>query len=585
MGLDLTGSVVILDEAHNVEDTLRSAGSGEFGEFALCELIVMLNNYAITEKSTTNMMEVGGIASPSGDSAETAYLCDVAHVLLLFVEKIANKLRAAKQSFERNPGAKGADAVLREAEKFHSPDDTEYEVTFDGPSGNGLRGKPVGCLPFFEQLGLTSDDFEMLARYVEAFEKFFRGHEPNEASGERDRISNLVDGLIDLVHKMYAALKTPEHYYAAVMCKANGSLEHARCGVVDESEGNGGRSKHKPKLLPLIPPRTANHPNRPPNPCLHAYCKAQCTNILDPIRHGNGCDGSTPKWEATLHLNLLTPGPLMQQLSNECRTVVLASGSLSPLPSLCAELNLFPADASIGISSPKPTSTQVILQPTVQKRLQNRPPPLEADHVVDLDKQLFAVSIGAFADGSELRVAQKNYSQNSFLEKLGDAIVNIISGIPKGGVLIFLPSYSLLRRCERLWNPNGYRNNRRSFWSQQEESDGPSVFDRLKQLKHNVIVEPTGGQDEFEAKKDEYMESVKHFGGCVLFAVFRGKMSEGISFNDNNARGVICVGLPLPSAFSLPIQVKMKYNDEQRKLRHRTDLLPGREWYQQQAYR
>ena len=43
----------------------------------------------------------------------------------------------------------------------------------------------------------------------------------------------------------------------------------------------------------------------------------------------------------------------------------------------------------------------------------------------------------------------------------------------------------------------------------------------------------------------------------VLIAVYRGKMSEGISFNDNNARGVICVGLPLPSAFALPIKIKM----------------------------
>ena len=70
-----------------------------------------------------------------------------------------------------------------------------------------------------------------------------------------------------------------------------------------------------------------------------------------------------------------------------------------------------------------------------------------------------------------------------------------------------------------------------------------------------------------------------------LFAVYRGKMSEGISFNDNYARGVICIGVPLPNAFSLDIKSKQSYNDEQRKLRNRTDLLPGREWYNQQAYR
>lgn len=91
--------------------------------------------------------------------------------------------------------------------------------------------------------------------------------------------------------------------------------------------------------------------------------------------------------ECHLHLDLLTPGPLMQQLSNECRTVVLASGSLSPIPSLCAELNLFPADAPLSpVRSPQPNLTDAL--PKIQKRLQHQPPPLEADHVVNLEKQV-----------------------------------------------------------------------------------------------------------------------------------------------------------------------------------------------------
>lgn len=229
------------------------------------------------------------------------------------------------------------------------------------------------------------------------------------------------------------------------------------------------------------------------------------------------------QWEAHLHLDLLTPGPLMQDLSNMCRTVVIASGSLSPIPSLCAELNLFAADASQTNSS---TSLS-----KVQKRLQIHPRPLEADHVIDLEKQLFALSIGHFPDGSELKVSQKNYSQADFLPKLGDALVRIVEGISEGGVLVFLPSYALLRKCERLWNPNKYRrNNRRGWWTQNDEDSdddaGPSVWDRLKAVKYNVVVEPSGSQDAFEEKKAEYMDSVKTLGGCVLLAVYRGKASR-----------------------------------------------------------
>ncbi len=207
-----------------------------------------------------------------------------------------------------------------------------------------------------------------------------------------------------------------------------------------ETENGGRRSwKKKPRALPLVSPKTPANPDRPANPCMHPFCRAQSTDAFNPIRHGDYCDGSTPKWvgygmlfwlinmrsfpsnhiifatllqECHLHLSLLTPGPLMQELSNSCRTVVLASGSLSPIPSLCAELNLFSADTPL--SPVRPSKSLVpsdVGLPKIQKRLQHQPRPLEADHVVDLEKQLFACSIGHFPDGSELRVSQKNYSQ------------------------------------------------------------------------------------------------------------------------------------------------------------------------------
>lgn len=177
---------------------------------------------------------------------------------------------------------------------------------------------------------------------------------------------------------------TFRHYYAAVLATANGSLEFASGGD-GESEGGNGRRQKKPRALPLIDPKTPGHPDRPANPCSNKFCREQRPDPLNPMRHGNYCNGSTPKWEAHLHLDLLTPGPLMQQLTNECRTVILASGSLAPIPSLCAELNLFSEDGpnstslkgkNNSIIQPDSTSTT----PKIQKRLQSQPKPLEADH-------------------------------------------------------------------------------------------------------------------------------------------------------------------------------------------------------------
>lgn len=263
----------------------------------------------------------------------------------------------------------------------------------------------------------------------------------------------------------------------------------------------------------------------------------------------------------------------MNYLSKECRSIILASGSLAPLPALCNELGLLSSetDAVSLPSSSVPPSKETL------DRLQMRPPPLEASHVISLNDQLLAVGIGHFPCGSPLTVTFSKYNKNDdFLCKLGDAIATVVESIPRGGVLVFLSSYSLLKRCIKLWRDN-------AGWS--EMSVKCDVWDRLVSNKGKVIVEPTGSQVDFEAKREEYQDTIRRTGTCVLFAVFRGKMSEGISFNDENARGVICVGIPYPSSFDRSVKAKKSYNNEQRKLAGKTAMLSGDAWYSQQAYR
>jgi hypothetical protein len=386
--------------------------------------------------------------------------------------------------------------------------------------------------------------------------------------------------------------------------------------------------KKQPHAVPFVSPRTETHPYVPLSTCHHEPCcgkkneEGSYVRQGPGIRHGSYCNGERPRWECHLVLRLLSPGILMEGIANQCRTVILASGSLAPLPSLCAELNLYgPATESLARSplsqnlpnslspvpgagkGPQPSLTQKSpAPPNFQSpngvkgasqaakprvgRLQTAPKPLEANHVVDLPKQLYAVAVGNFPDGSPLTVSYSNYNQPSFFPRLGDAIATVIESIPFGGVLVFLPSYSFLNKCVKSWNPNVDDNNRNgTFGSSPSEHSCFEIWHRLIQSKGLVIVEPTGNQEKFEAARAEYAQKIKKDGKCVLLAVFRGKMSEGISFNDNNARCVICVGLPYPNAYDRNIKAKKVYNDEQRKLRHNHHLLSGTEWYSQQAYR
>lgn len=366
---------------------------------------------------------------------------------------------------------------------------------------------------------------------------------------------------------------------------ANGNLDHA-LGL--GTENSTRRRNKKPRKIPLISPRSTQHPDAFLPVCHHP----QCSQGRSAVRHGEYCNGRLPQWEALLVLKLLSPGLLLKDISRECRSLILASGSLAPLPSLCAELDLFGKEGPPGAETPSSQSQSLSLSSSPSDgttttegsfvgRLQTLPKPLEANHVIDLPKQLFAVSIGHFPDGQSLTVTYNNFKQTTFYPKLGHAICCVIESIPKGGVLVFFPSYSFLDKCVSCWNPA----NHSEGYPWHGERPLLDVWQRLLRSKGKVIVESTAGQEAFEAARDEYKETIKTSGSCILLAVFRGKMSEGISFNDDNARGVICVGMPYPNARERSVTAKKAYNDEQRKLRKKTCLLPGQEWYTQQASR
>lgn len=404
----------------------------------------------------------------------------------------------------------------------------------------------------------------------------------------------------------------------------NGNIDYAT-GMDDDEYAeliSNQRWRKHPRPLPLVSPRTEQHPDAPLHVCNHDGCSSKNAagyfvgDARNAKRHGEMCNGDRPLWECKISLRLLSPGLLMSELSTQCRSVILASGSLAPLPSICAELNLYPPKSSVTTTPIKQPLSQSsaaghqsnvvnLLSPATQPspgkpapsilspenkrpkelvgRLQAKPSPLEAQHVINLKKQLFACAIGHFPDGKPLTVNYTNYKEESFFPRLGHALASVIEAVPSGGVLVFVPSYSFLNKCIKCWNPTTQQYGTSNF--SQQSSQCPQIWARLIQSKSKVIVEPTGSQDKFEEARDEYREQVRLEKKCILLAVFRGKMSEGISFNDDNARAVICVGLPFPNSFDRNIKAKKAYNDEQRKISKNTSLLPGNEWYSQQAYR
>ena len=114
---------------------------------------------------------------------------------------------------------------------------------------------------------------------------------------------------------------------------------------------------------------------------------------------------------------------LFQELNAHAHSVILASGTLSPLDGLETSLESFPHR-------------------------------LEASHVIDAKRQVRVAAIGSLGTGRQLLGTFQHAHQWSYQDALGDAIVSHLPVIP-AGVLCFVPSFSFLSKLVERWKSTG----------------------------------------------------------------------------------------------------------------------------------
>lgn len=123
--------------------------------------------------------------------------------------------------------------------------------------------------------------------------------------------------------------------------------------------------------------------------------------------------------ELSLNFWCLNPSVVFSQLASMAHCVILMSGTLSPLDSLEAELN-------------------------VQFPLR-----LEANHVIS-NTRLLVTTLSHGPNGTRLCATYQHQNTYTFQDEIGAVVVNACRLVP-GGVLCFLPSYSLLDKLIQRW--------------------------------------------------------------------------------------------------------------------------------------
>uniref|UniRef100_A0A8D8SD65 DNA 5'-3' helicase n=1 Tax=Cacopsylla melanoneura TaxID=428564 RepID=A0A8D8SD65_9HEMI len=238
----------------------------------------------------------------------------------------------------------------------------------------------------------------------------------------------------------------------------------------------------------------------------------------------------------TLHFWCLNSALVFADIRDSARSVILTSGTLAPVDSFQSELG-----------------TQFPIK-------------LEANHVIDKD-QVFIGALGRGPTNFPLIATYKNRQDNDFQDELGRLVLGVCEIVPYG-VLCFLPSYAYLKQLFKRWSSTGLMN---------QISKHKSVFREPRSNK-----EPEDIMQKYFAAIKQAEQNVNTNTGALLFAVFRGKISEGIDFPDNCARSVISVGIPFPSVQDEKVKLKKVYNDTHSQ---KKGLLKGGDWYQIQAFR
>ena len=292
------------------------------------------------------------------------------------------------------------------------------------------------------------------------------------------------------------------------------------------------------------------------------------------------------------------PSLAMQELSDlNVRSILVTSGTLSPLPSYSMELGL-----------PFPHT-------------------VENPHIIGAD-QIHVRVVGHGVSGKLLNSSYNRREDAEYITELGNTLVSLARVVP-GGMLVFFPSYSVLETCIERWGgpsrkfrPND--NGKDKFFQARRRKSAPSAqyafprapdyyasggdpstpWKRLLSQKA-VILEPKTTSD----LADAISEFHKFLGmpkstGCVLMGVCRGKISEGIDFAHDMCRAVVITGLPFAPFLDPKVKLKREYLDGQRAgqsikatgdggfggddaapAKQLPTSLSGAEWYTQQAHR
>ncbi|KAJ2378617.1 hypothetical protein GGI05_006709, partial [Coemansia sp. RSA 2603] len=439
-GISLNGSIVILDEAHNVENAAREAGSVE-----------------ITDK------QLDILINECQTMAKAGHLPETHEFVGMFAQGLVTWMQGEFEDFE------------------HQDFETLTAV---------WPRKDASIQDLLNQLAMTPAFTSRLQQAYSKIEDYIKEQRAIHAENQRMTGGSTSGKDIDGIDS---------NYLSNISMRVIGSLLR-----VLKHLSHGGRFSGDYRVARIRRTVMTSHEQLFTNRKRKKSTIAPATVTQEQVN--------------TLAFWALNPGVVFAEIASLTRSIVLTSGTLSPLGSYASEL-------------------QVDFAST-----------LEANHVID-PSRFKAMSIMCGPAGTLLEAKYKTVDTVVFQDDVGASLCSIAASCPDG-MLVFVSSYSLLNKLFMRWRTT-------------------KLMDKLEELKQ-VFVEPQGGSKEaFEKLLKDYrnfllnsrVEGQPLERGAVMFAVYRGKVSEGIDFSDFFCRTVVNIGIPYPAFKDVKVTLKREYND------------------------
>jgi chromosome transmission fidelity protein 1 len=226
---------------------------------------------------------------------------------------------------------------------------------------------------------------------------------------------------------------------------------------------------------------------------------------------------------------LLHPAVGCPELFQQPYGVCLVGGTLRPFGYLAAELV---QDVKV-----VEQATQADATAGKGRYQQDRVTAFSCSHVVSPNNVLLQCLSKVGSTSLDFRHATR--STPSVCSALGTSLLELCRPIPHG-VVVFLPSYAYEAKLIEYWKSTG-------------------IYSKLQVIKP-VFREPKASS-QVEATLQAFGQAAASTQGAILFSVVGGKLSEGINFADDLARGVVVVGLPYPDPTDPVLVEKLKLLD------------------------